>query len=91
LIEFLLFIIAYRLWFPKTETYSCKQNNEEIERTEQIILRTLKNYPDSDIGFLYPELKYQALSELYSERKISKEFFHNEIDKIFIFDKTGKG
>jgi len=84
LIEVLLFAIAWRLWFTKSEQkyYSKKPSKAEQEKINIVVISTLLRYPDSPIGNDYPELKYAVLCELYACGQISKEFLHSEIDKI---------
>jgi hypothetical protein len=83
LIEFLLFVIAWRLWF-KTEqkTYSKLPTESEQAKIQIVIIKTLLRYPESPIGNDYPEIRYQVLCELYSRGEISKEYLHSQIDKI---------
>lgn len=83
MIEFLLFVIAWRLWFkPKQQYFYSEPTQIEKDQIQIVVIRTLLRYPDSPIGKDYPEIKYAVLSELYSKGEISKEYLHNEIDKI---------
>lgn len=83
MIEFLLFVIAWRVLFPEKQQYFYKEPTEqEQDRIQIVVIKTLLRYPDSPIGKDYPEIKYAVLSELYSRGEISKEYLHNEIDKI---------
>ena len=83
MIEFLLFIIAWKLWFPaKQEYFHKKPTAADNEQIRIVVIKTLLRYPDSPVGDQYPEIRYAVLSELYASGQISKEFLHEQIDKI---------
>lgn len=83
MIEFLLFVIAWRLWFrPKPEYFYKEPTHTENEQIRITVINTLLRYPDSPVGDNYPEIRYAVLSELYKQGEISKEYMHEQIDKI---------
>lgn len=83
MIEFLLFIIAWKLWVPdRTLFYRKKLTEKEIDQVKIIVEKTLRSYPDALVGKDFPEIRYKVLCDLYREGEITKEYLHNQIDDI---------
>jgi len=80
--------IIILIWFVfrRKETvnnfyYQELSESDKIE-CERIVLRTLQQYHDAEVGELYPELVYEALIYRYESGMIGKEVFESELKKI---------
>lgn len=78
----LVYFIWRKLYQVKDLYYTSKLSNLELEQVREVVENTIRNYPNALVGESFPEIKYKVLGDLYREGQITKEYLHQEIDKI---------